>query len=142
MTVNVYRNFPKHGRKLPYTRKIRSFTSVNIPYTITVFRRISPYTITVKYDRNTVTCNTAKYARIRSVNGMYTVVYGVLNHRTGFSFRFFYFSFCFFSAFFISLSAFFISFFRFFYFFFRFFYFSFRFFPNFLDEFSAFCRIF
>jgi hypothetical protein len=28
MTVNVYRNFPKHGRKLPYTRKIRSFTTV------------------------------------------------------------------------------------------------------------------
>ncbi len=72
---SMYRNFPKHGRKRPYTRKIRSFTSVNAPYTISVFRRISPYTITVKYDRNTVTCNTAKYGRIRSVYGMYTVVY-------------------------------------------------------------------
>jgi hypothetical protein len=50
-------------------------TIVNAPYTISVFRRISPYTITVKYDRNTGTCNTAKYGRIRSVYGMYTVVY-------------------------------------------------------------------
>jgi uncharacterized protein YmfQ (DUF2313 family) len=70
----MYRNFPKHGRKRPYTGKIRSFTSVNAPYTISVFRRISPYTITVKYDRNTVTCNTAKNGCIQSVYGMYTVV--------------------------------------------------------------------
>jgi hypothetical protein len=46
-----------------------------------VFRRISPYTVTVKYDRNTVTCNTEKYGRIRSVYGMYTVVYGTVHDR-------------------------------------------------------------
>ncbi len=110
----------------------------------------SMYTITVKYDRNTVTCNTAKYGRIRSVNGMYTVVYDTVYDRLRpytesvtidleFSFRFFYFSFCFFSAFFYFSFRFFYFSFRFFYFFFRFFYFSFRFLPNFLDEFSAFC---
>jgi hypothetical protein len=43
--------------------------------------RISPYTVTVKYDRNTVTCNTEKYGRIRSVYGMYTVVYGTVYDR-------------------------------------------------------------
>ncbi len=77
----MYHIFPKHGRKRRYTGKIRSFTSVNAPYTISVFRRISAYTITVKYDRNTVTCNTAKYDRIRSVYGMYTVVYGTVYDR-------------------------------------------------------------
>jgi hypothetical protein len=77
----MYHIFPKHGRKRPYTGKIRSFTSVNAPYTISVFRRISAYTITVTYDRNTVTCNTAKYDRIRSVYGMYTVVYGTVYDR-------------------------------------------------------------
>jgi hypothetical protein len=78
---SMYHIFPKRGRKRPYTGKIRSFTSVNAPYTISVFRRISAYTITVKYDRNTVTCNTAKYDRIRSVYGMYTVVYGTVYDR-------------------------------------------------------------
>jgi len=32
----MYRNFPKHGRKRLYTGKIRSFTSVNAPYTESV----------------------------------------------------------------------------------------------------------
>ncbi len=47
--------------------KIRSLT-------VSVFRRISPYTVTDIYDRNTITCFMAKYGRIRSVYGMYTVV--------------------------------------------------------------------
>ena len=37
--------------------------------------------ITAKYDRNTITCITAKYGRIRSVYGMYTVVYDTLYDR-------------------------------------------------------------
>jgi hypothetical protein len=77
----MYHIFQKHGRKRPYTEKIRSFTSVNAPYTISVFRRISAYTITVKYERNNVTCNTAKFDRIRSVYNMDTVVYGVVYDR-------------------------------------------------------------
>jgi len=43
--------------------------------------RISPYTITAIYDRNTITCITAKYGRIRSVYGMYTVVYDTVYDR-------------------------------------------------------------
>ncbi len=77
----MYLNLPKLGRKRPDTGKIRSFTSINAPYTISVFRRISPYTVTVIYDRNTVTCNPAKYGRIRSVYGMYTVVYDTVYYR-------------------------------------------------------------
>ncbi len=48
--------------------------------------RFAPYTVTEIYDRNTITCNTAKYGRkrpyfprIRS----YTIVYGVRNVRPG-----------------------------------------------------------
>jgi hypothetical protein len=36
--------------------------------------RISSYTVTDIYDRNTITCFMAKYGRILSVYGMYTVV--------------------------------------------------------------------
>ncbi len=66
----------------------RSFTTVYGKNTI-VYERIrsvcglciSPYTATEIYDRNTGSCNTAKYGRIRSVNSMYAVVYGVVNDR-------------------------------------------------------------
>jgi hypothetical protein len=64
----------KYGRLRPYTVKIRSFT-------ISVFLRISPYTVTVIYDRNTGPCNTEKYGRMRSVYGMYTVVYDTVYDR-------------------------------------------------------------
>jgi hypothetical protein len=66
----------------------RSFTTVYGKKTVVYERkrsvcglRISPYTATEIYDRNTGSCNTAKYDRIRSVNSMYTVVYGVVNGR-------------------------------------------------------------
>jgi hypothetical protein len=64
----------KYGRLRPCTVKIRSFT-------ISVFLRISPYTVTEIYDRNTGPCNTEKYGRIRSVYGMYTVVYDAVYDR-------------------------------------------------------------
>ena len=57
-----------------YTGKIRSFTTV---YDL----RISPYTVTVRYDRNMITCFMAKYGRIQSVFGMYTVVYDAVYDR-------------------------------------------------------------
>ena len=56
--------------------------SWNAPYTVSVFLRISPYTVTDIYDRNTITGFTAKYGRIRSVYGMYTVVYDRLRPYT------------------------------------------------------------
>ncbi len=66
----------------------RSFTIVYGKNTVVYERkrsvcglRIFPYTATEIYDRNTGSCNTAKYDRIRSVNSMYTVVYGVVNGR-------------------------------------------------------------
>jgi hypothetical protein len=43
--------------------------------------RISSYTVTDIYDRNTITCFMAKYGRIRSVYGMYTVVYDTVYDR-------------------------------------------------------------
>jgi hypothetical protein len=58
-------------------------TVVNAPYTISVFRRFSPYTIKDIYDRNTVTCNTAKYGRIRHRIRSFAAVYRVRNHRPG-----------------------------------------------------------
>ena len=53
----------------------RSFFSVQ--------RLVRSYTLshTIVYDRNTGTCNTAKYGCIRSVCGMYTVVYGIVYDR-------------------------------------------------------------
>jgi hypothetical protein len=66
----------------------RSFTTVYGKNTVVHERkrsvcglRISPYTATEISDRNTGSCNTAKYGRIRSVNSMYTVVYGIVNGR-------------------------------------------------------------
>ncbi len=55
-------------------RKIRLLT-------VSVFRRISSYTVADIYDRNTITCFMAKYGRIRSVYGMYTVVYETVYDR-------------------------------------------------------------
>ena len=56
-------------------------------YTASVYGRKRPYTVTETYDRNTITCNTAKcgskrrhFSRIRS----YTIVYGVRNFRPGY----------------------------------------------------------
>jgi hypothetical protein len=43
--------------------------------------RISSYTVTDIYDRNTITCFMAKYGRMRSVFGMYMVVYGTVYDR-------------------------------------------------------------
>ena len=71
----------KYDRLRPYTGKIRSFTTIYGPYTNSVFLRISPYTATEIYDRNTGPCNTEKYGRIRSVYGMYTVVYDIVYGR-------------------------------------------------------------
>jgi hypothetical protein len=51
------------------------------PFTVSVFLRISSYTVTDEYDRNPVTWNPAKYGRIRSVYNMDTVVYGVVYDR-------------------------------------------------------------
>ncbi len=59
----------------------RSFTTVYERKRSVYGLRISPYTATEIYDRNTGSCNTAKYGRIRSVYSMYTVVYGVVNDR-------------------------------------------------------------
>jgi hypothetical protein len=64
-----------------FTVKIRPFTEKNAPYTVSVLLRISPYTVTETYDRNTEPCNTPKYGRIRSVYIMYTVVYGAVYGR-------------------------------------------------------------
>jgi hypothetical protein len=68
--------------------KTRSFTTVYGNNTVVYQRkcpvyglRISPYTITDIDDRNTVTCNTEKYGRIRSVYTMYTVVYDAVYGR-------------------------------------------------------------
>jgi len=68
----------------------RSFTTVYGKNTVVHERkrsafglRISPYTATEIFDRNTGSCNTAKYGHIRRVNSMYTVVYGVRNDRPG-----------------------------------------------------------
>ncbi len=74
----MHHHFSKHARLRPYTETIRSFTSVNAPFTVSVFLRISSYTVTDIYDRNPVTWNPAKYGRIRSVYNMDTVVYGVV----------------------------------------------------------------
>ncbi len=77
----MYRNYANHdrlrkkyGRLGPCTVKRRSFT-------ISVFLRISPYTVTEIYDRNTRPCNTEKCGRMRSVYGMYTVVYDTVYSR-------------------------------------------------------------
>ncbi len=66
----------------------RSFTTVYGKNTVVYERkrsvcglRISPYTATEIYDRNTGSCNTAKYDRIRSVYGVYTVVYDTVYDR-------------------------------------------------------------
>ncbi len=64
----------KYDDLRPYMGKIRSLT-------ISVFSRISSYTVTDMYDRNTITCFMAKYGRIRSVYGMYTVVYDTVYDR-------------------------------------------------------------
>jgi hypothetical protein len=66
-TVANERIQEKYDDLRPYMGKIRSLT-------VSVFRRISSYTVTDIYDRNTITCFMAKYGRIRSVYGMYTVV--------------------------------------------------------------------
>jgi hypothetical protein len=58
----------KYDDLRPYMGKIRSLTG-------SVFHRISSYTATDIYDRNTITCFMEKYGRIRSVYGMYTIVY-------------------------------------------------------------------
>jgi hypothetical protein len=70
--------------------KTRSFTTVYGNNTVVYQRkcsvyglRISPYTITDIYDRNTVTCNTEKYGRIRRRLRPFTTVYGVRNARPG-----------------------------------------------------------
>jgi hypothetical protein len=62
----------KYGYLRPYMGKIRSLT-------VSIFRRISSYTVTDIYDRNTITCFMAKYGRIRS----FTTVYRVRNRRPG-----------------------------------------------------------
>jgi hypothetical protein len=61
---------------------IRSFTTVYEKNTIAYGFRVSSYAVTNIYDRNTITCFTAKYGRIRSVYGMYTVVYDRLRPYT------------------------------------------------------------
>jgi hypothetical protein len=51
-----------------------------------VYDRIAPYTGTDIYDRNTVTCNTAKYGRIRrntTVLRAFTSVYRLRIRRPG-----------------------------------------------------------
>ena len=73
-TENSMKNTAKNDRIRAYTAKIRSFTEKYAPYTTSVSLRISPYTGTEIYDRNTEPGNTAKYGRIRSVYAMYTVV--------------------------------------------------------------------
>ncbi len=55
-------------------RKKRSFTvlvhggRIQSPFS-SVYDRIAPYTVTEIYDRNTITCITAKYGRIVNVYG-------------------------------------------------------------------------
>ncbi len=64
----------KYDHLRPYMGKIRLLT-------VSVFSRISSYTVTDIYDRNTITRFIAKYGRIRSVYGMYTVVYDIVYDR-------------------------------------------------------------
>ncbi len=54
----------KYDDLRPYMGKIRSLT-------VSVFHRISSYTVADIYDRNTITCLMAKYGGVRSVYGMY-----------------------------------------------------------------------
>ncbi len=67
-----------HGRKRPYTEKYgdkrrrkRSCTKSVYDYSFApyfpVHHRISPHTVTQKYDRNTGSCNTPKYGRKMNV---------------------------------------------------------------------------
>jgi hypothetical protein len=74
-----------YGRLRPYMEKIRPFTAMNAPYTVSVFLCISPYTVTVRYDRNTITGFMAKYGRIRHRIRPFTTVYGIGNRRPGYS---------------------------------------------------------
>ena len=51
-----------------------------------VYDRITPYTVTDIYDRNTVSCNTATYDRLRRNTARtraFTAVYGLRNRRPG-----------------------------------------------------------
>ena len=79
-----------HGRKRSSTEKYGELWRKERPllssYTASVYDlhiasfsskddRISPYTVTEIYKRNTGLCNTTKHGRIRSVSGMYTVVH-------------------------------------------------------------------
>ncbi len=75
-----------------YTKKKRSFTvlvhggRIQSPFS-SVYDCIAPYTVTEIYDRNTITCITAKYGRIRSYHERlrsFTTVYGALNSRPGY----------------------------------------------------------
>jgi hypothetical protein len=65
----------------PWFSCIRLFTTVYVKNTIAYGFRISSYTVTDIYDRNTITCFMTKYGRIRSVYGMYTVVYATVYDR-------------------------------------------------------------
>ncbi len=67
-TLIYDRKQEKYDHLRPYMGKIRLLT-------VSIFRRISSYTVTNIYDRNTITCFMTKYGRIRSAYGMYTVVY-------------------------------------------------------------------
>ena len=57
------------------------------PYTTSVLLRISPYTVTEIYDRNTEPGKTTTYGRIRSVYSRYTVVYGTVYDRIPYRIR-------------------------------------------------------
>ncbi len=62
----------RQARKRPFTDRNGD---IRRSYTRFVYDlRILSYTITGIYDRNTITCFMAKYGRIRSVFGMYTIV--------------------------------------------------------------------
>ncbi len=60
---------------IPWVSCISSFTTVYRKNTIAYGFRISSCMVTDTYDRNTITCFMAKYGRIRSLYGMYAVLY-------------------------------------------------------------------
>ena len=70
-----------HAFKTVYGKNTIVYEHKRSPYTVSVFHRISSYTVTGIYDRNTITCFMAKYGRIRNVFGMYTVVYDAVYDR-------------------------------------------------------------